>query len=88
MNGVGFSGPVSEVANFLIVLYQEGYQYNSVNAFRSSVHEKGSSRPHPIIMKGIFNVRPPIPRYSSIYLGCTGSIKLPGVMWAVEESHT
>ena len=27
-----FSGPVSEVANFLATLYQEGYQYNSVNA--------------------------------------------------------
>ena len=38
-----FSGPVSEVANFLASLYGEGYQYNSVNAYRSaisSVHDK------------------------------------------------
>ena len=38
-----FSGPVSVVANFLAVLYQEGYHYNLVNAFRSSissVHER------------------------------------------------
>ena len=37
------SGPVSEVANFLASLYREGYQYNSVNAYRSaisSVHDK------------------------------------------------
>ena len=29
-----FSGPVSEVANFLATLYQEGYKYNSANAYR------------------------------------------------------
>ena len=71
-----FSGPVSEVANFLATLYQEGYQYNSVNAYRSaisSVHEKVDGVPvgqHPIItrlVKGVFNVRPPIPRYSSTW---------------------
>ena len=28
-----FSGPVSTVANFLASLYQDGYQYNSVNAY-------------------------------------------------------
>ena len=68
-----FSGPISEVANFLASLYQEGYQYNSVNAYRSaisSVHDKADGVPvgqHPIItrlIKAIFNVRPPIPRYS------------------------
>ena len=71
-----FSGPVSEVANFLATLYQESYQYNSVNAYRSaisSVHEKVDGVPvgqHPILtrlVKGVFNVRPPIPRYSSTW---------------------
>ena len=71
-----FSGPISEVANFLATLYQEGYQYNSVNAYRSaisSVHEKFDGVPvgqHPIItrlVKGVFNVGPPIPRYSSTW---------------------
>ena len=70
------SGPVSEVANFLGSLYQEGYQYNSVNAYRSaisSVHNRADGVPvgqHPIItrlIKGIFNVRPPIPRYSNTW---------------------
>ena len=59
-----FSGPVSEVANFLASLYQDGYQYNSVNAYRSaisSVHEKVKGVPvgqHPIItrlVKGVFH---------------------------------
>ena len=71
-----FSGPVSEVANFLAFLFQEGYQYNSVNAYRSaisSVHEKVDGLPigqHPLVtrlIKGIFNVRPPIPHYSSTW---------------------
>ena len=71
-----FSGPISEVANFLASLYQEGYQYNSVNAYQSaisSVHDRADGvlvGQHPIItrlIKGIFNVRPPIPRYSSTW---------------------
>ena len=36
-NSDPFSGPVSEVANFLAVLYQEGYQYNTMNAYRSAI---------------------------------------------------
>ena len=70
------SGPVSEVANFLAALYQKGYQYNSINAYRSaisSVHEKMDGVPvgqHPLVnrlVKGVFNARPPIPRYSSTW---------------------
>ena len=64
------------MANFLASLYQDGYQYNSVNAYRSaisSVHEKVDGAQvgqHPIItrlIKGVFNVRPPIPRYSNTW---------------------
>ena len=33
-----FSGPVSEVANFLASLYQQGYRYNSLNAYRSNAY--------------------------------------------------
>ena len=67
-----FSGPVSELANFLASLFEEGYQYSSINAYRSaisSVHDKVDGinvGQHPTIVrlvKGIFNVRPPIPRY-------------------------
>jgi hypothetical protein len=38
-----FSGPVTNVVNFLAPLHQQGYQYNSINSYRSaisSVHEK------------------------------------------------
>ena len=64
------------MANFLASLYQKGYQYNSINAYRSaisSVHENVdgvSIGQHPIItrlVKGIFNVRPPFPRYSNTW---------------------
>ena len=36
-------GPVTDVANFLAQIFEEGYQYRSLNAYRSaigSVHEK------------------------------------------------
>ena len=52
-----FSGPVSEVANFLASLFEEGYQYSSVNAYRSaisSVHDKvdgASVGQHPTIVR-------------------------------------
>ena len=67
---------MSEVANFLALLYKEGYQYNSVNAYRSaisSVHEKIDGvaiGQHPMVsrlVRGVFNARPPIPRYSSTW---------------------
>ena len=67
---------MSEVANFLATLFEEGYQYSSVNAYRSaisSVHDKVEGvnvGQHPTIirlLKGIFNVRPPIPRYSATW---------------------
>ena len=71
-----FFGPVSDVANFLASLHQEGYQYNSLNAYRSaisSVHERVDGVPigqHPTIvrfLKGAYNARPPIPRYSGTW---------------------
>ena len=74
-----FSGPVANVANFLAHLYKEGYQYSSINAYRSaisSVHEQVDGHnigQHPIITrltKGIFNIRPPLPWYT-----CTWSVQ-------------
>ena len=69
-------GPVSGVANYLADLYQEGYQYRSLNSYRSSIssaHENAdgySIGQHPTItrlMKGAFNERPPQLRYSSTW---------------------
>ena len=61
------------MANFLASLYQDGYQYNSVNAYRSaisSVHEKVDGVPvgqHPITTRLIKGVKPLIPRYSNTW---------------------
>ena len=91
-----FSGPVSEVANFLASLYGAGYQYSSVNAYRSaisSVHDKVDGvdvGQHPIItrlLKGVYNDRPPLPRYTNTWdvqtvlnyiesLGCSEELSL------------
>ena len=69
------SGPISEVINFLANLYKEGYQYRSLNAYKSaisSVHDKVDGHEvgqHPLVsrlLKGVFNTRPPQTRYNSI----------------------
>ena len=71
-----FSGPITNVANFLAYLFKEGYQYSSINSYRSaisSVYEKVEGHNvglHPLIirlLKGIFHDRPPLPRYSGIW---------------------
>ena len=50
-------GPIGDVANVLAKLFEEGYQYRSLNAYRSaisSVHEKVDSEvmgQHPLISR-------------------------------------
>ena len=70
------SGPISTVVNILAHLFKEGYQYRSLNAYRSaisSVHERVDGYEvgqHPLIsrvMKGAFNLRPPQPRYEATW---------------------
>ena len=67
------SGPVTEVANFLAYLFKGGYQYSSINSYRSaisSVHDRidgATVGQHPLItrlIKGVFHSRPPLPRYT------------------------
>ena len=62
--------------NFLAKLYEEGYQYRSLNSYRSaisSVHERVDGRTvgeHPLVMrlmKGVFIDRPPLLRYTSTW---------------------
>ena len=71
-----FSGPVKNVVNFLASLHKDGYQYNSINSYRSaisSVHEKVdgfSIGQHPLVtklLKGVFHDRPPLPRYTATW---------------------
>ena len=62
--------------NFLAHLYEERYQYRSLNAYRSaisSVHDKVDGvtvGQHPLVArvpKGAFNEHPPQPRYSQTW---------------------
>ena len=78
---IPFSGPVADVANFLAHLHYEGYQSQSLNAYRSaisSVHDAIDGvevKKHPMVsrlLKGAYRVRPPLP----IYMGCTSDIAL------------
>ena len=66
-------GPVVDVANFLAQLF---LQYRSLNAYRSaigSVYKKIDGvevGKHPLIarvLKGVFNKRPPRPKYNSVW---------------------
>ena len=62
------------MVNFLAHLDVEGYQYHSLNAYRSvsmHTHVDGASvGQHPQVsrlLKGAYRTRPPLPRYSSTW---------------------
>ena len=70
------TGPIEDVINFLAYLHKEGYQYRSLNSYRSAisaVHAEVDGYPvgqHPLVtrmLKGAFNERPPLPKYSSFW---------------------
>ena len=70
------SGPIADVINFLADFSSQGYQYQSLNCYRSaisSVHEVVdgvSVGTHPAVarlLKGAFHRTPPMPRYSSFW---------------------
>ena len=70
------SCPIGEVVNFLADLFSQGYQYRSLNAYRSaisSVHDKVDGYDvgqHPLVsrlLKGVFHQRPPQPRYTQTW---------------------
>jgi len=70
------SGPISDVANFLADLHSQGYQTNSLDAYRSaisSVHDRVDGvdvGKHPLVarvLKGAFHARPPLPRYTATW---------------------
>ena len=67
------SCPIGDVVNFLAEMFSEGYQYRSLNAYRSaisSVHDRVDGYDvgqHPLVsrlLKGVFHQRPPRPRYT------------------------
>lgn len=67
---------MSEVVNFLTDLFEQGYQYRSLNSYRSAISSTHdlvdgvSIGQHPLVtrlLKGAFNQRPPLPRYSDTW---------------------
>ena len=79
------SGPIEDVVNFLAHLHTQGYQYCSLNSYRSaiaSLHtpiDGVSIGQHPLVsrlLKGAFQTRPPLPRYTETW-GCGCSAILP-----------
>ena len=70
------SCPVGEIVNFLADLFDQGYQYRSLNAYKSaisSVHEKVDGHDvgqHPMVtrlLRGAFHQRPPQPHYTQTW---------------------
>ena len=70
------SGPIEDVVNFLAHLFHKGYQYQSLNAYRSSIASMHtpvdglSIGQHPLVsrlLKGAFQTHPPLPRYQGIW---------------------
>ena len=70
------SGSISDVANFLADLHTQGYQINSLNAYRSAistVHNRvddvdvGKHSLVARVLKGAFHARPPLPRYTTTW---------------------
>ena len=70
------SSPIQSFLEFLTSLFQEGMQYRSVNTIRSAVsmtHVHIEGIPvgrHPLVsqlLKGMYNLRPPQPRYSTTW---------------------
>ena len=70
------AGPIEGVVNFLATLYSEGYQYQSLNAYRSAIScthqyvDGVSVGSHPTVtrlLQGVFNSRPPQPRYTTFW---------------------
>ena len=92
------SGDINEVVNFLADLYQQGYQYSCLNAYRSvisSVHERLNGYKvgqHPLVtrlIKGAFHERPPQPRYTSSWdvSRVTGFLEALGQRRVVCNTH-
>ena len=69
------SGPLSAVLDFLAELFQGGLEWSTIAGYRSSISayhdpiDGVSVGKHPrvcALLKGVFNKRPPVPRYTFI----------------------
>ena len=63
---------IAQVIDFLTELYQEHKEYSTINSYRSAIsaiHTKAIGQDQTLnrFMQGVFNCRPPKPRYSQIW---------------------
>lgn len=67
---------MENIANFLSELFRKGYEYRSVNSYRSAISafhpeingvKVGQSNLIKQVMSGVFNSRPPMPRYTETW---------------------
>ena len=70
------NSPLRGILDFLAFQYQQGKQYRTINSYRSAISmthtpiEGVVAGKHPLVsrlMKGIYNKRPPQPRYTSTW---------------------
>lgn len=71
-----FCASVEQIANFLTYLFEKGHEYRTINSYRSAIsgfhpeHEGimvGQTILIKHLMAGVFNSRPPIPRYTKTW---------------------
>ena len=71
-----FSSPVKEILDFLAFEFESGKQYSTMNSYRSALSafhmpiEGYAVGTHPLVLRllqGMFNQRPPQPRYESTW---------------------
>lgn len=76
LNLTSFCASVDQIANFLIYLFEKWYEYITINSYRSAIssfhpeHEVikvGQTVLIKQLMTGVFNSRPPIPRYTETW---------------------
>lgn len=67
---------MAEVSNFLAKMFDEGKEYNTINGYRSAIsafhleidgYKVGQHPNITRLMKGVFNKRPPLPKYSETW---------------------
>lgn len=71
-----FPTSITTVVEFLAYQFQQGFQYSTINTYRSALSatiapiEGQQVGQHPLVCKllqGMFNLRPPMPRYQSTW---------------------
>ena len=80
------SGPVEDVVNFLAELFAKGFQYRSLNVYRSaipSIHQKVDGQSigqHPLVCRGVMQSETSHTKILSL-LGCRSCPTIPQAAW-------